>query len=207
MAGQPPHDGSWQSGPERARAAWQQDPPYEPLAETAKHPVQSYDAPPHGDPGYPPPQHPYAAGPPQGYAPGGPGYEAAGQQTSFDLPSQQEQWQSPGHGQAQARPSAPHGKGFIASLFDFGFTSFVTPRLIKVLYALAVFWTMLVALILTLIGFKINAGAGWSMLILVVPVYVLLSLAGTRVFLELLMGLHRMNDNIQAIRDRDQGQF
>lgn len=207
MAGQPPHDGPWQSGSDRARAAWQQEPPYEPLAETARHPVQSYDAPPPGDQGYPPPQHPYGPGRPQGYATGGPGYESADQQGSFDLPGQQGEWQSPGQARMQGRPAAPRGKGFIASLFDFGFTSFVTPKLVKALYVLAVLWTLVVAIFLTLVGFNINSGAGWSMLILVVPVYVLLSLSGTRVFLELLMGLHRINDNIQAIRDRDQGTF
>jgi len=151
MAGQPPPDPSWQPGQDNARAAWPQpeQPPYEPLAQTAKHPVPSFDPPPPGrpGPGYPPPRQEYAAGRPQGYSAGGPGYEAADQQASFDLPAngQQAAWQAPA--QAQARPAAARGKGFLASLFDFGFTSFVTPKLVKALYVLATLWTALWALI------------------------------------------------------------
>lgn len=183
----------------------------EPLAETARHPVQSFDAPPPGDPGqgYPPPRHEYATGRPQGYSAGGPGYGAAEQQASFDLPGngQQAAWQAPGQapGRAQPRPGAARGKGFVASLFDFGFTSFVTPKLVKALYVLAVLWTALWALIFIRFGFHYGATAGLFILILVVPVYVLLSLGAIRVFLELFMVLHRINDNIQAMRDRDNG--
>ncbi len=211
MAGQPPPDPSWQSGPDQVRAAWQpqEQPPYD-LQETAKHPIQSYEVPPPGDPGqgYPAPQHEYAAGRPQGYAAGGPGYGAADQQASFDQPGagQQAAWQAPG--QAQARPASARGKGFVASLFDFGFTSFVTPKLVKALYVLATLWTALWALILIRIGFHYGVAAGLFMLILVVPVFGLLSLGAIRVFLELFMVLHRINENIQSIRDRDgSGQF
>lgn len=216
MAGQPPQDASWQSGPEQVRAAWppQEQPPYD-LQETAKHPIQSSEVPPPGDPGqgYPPPQYEYAAGRPHGYAAGGPDYAAAdqaslGPRPTFDLPSagQQAAWQSPG--QAQAQPASARGKGFVASLFDFGFTSFVTPKLVKALYVLATLWTALWALILIRIGFHYGVGAGLFMLILVVPVFGLLSLGAIRVFLELFMVLHRINENIQSIRDRDgSGQF
>jgi uncharacterized membrane protein len=210
MAGQPPQDGSWRPGQEQARAAWQpqEQPPYEPLAETAKHPVQSFDEPPPGDPGhgYPPPHREYGAGRPQGYAAGGPGYGAADQQASFDRPGngQQAAWQS--QGAAAGRPAPGRGKGFLASLFDFGFTSFVTPKLVKALYVLAVLWTALWAIVFIDISFKYGGvTGGLFVLILIVPVYALLSLAAIRVFLEIFMALHRVNENIQAIRDRDSG--
>src|SRR5260370_11752816 len=72
MAGQPPPDPSWQSGPDQVRAAWQpqEQPPYD-LQETAKHPIQPYEVPPPGDPGQrspPPPPH-YPPAPPPPYAP------------------------------------------------------------------------------------------------------------------------------------------
>ena len=157
------------------------------------------------DTGVPPPRQEYTAGRPQGYSAGGPGYEAADQQASFDLPGngQQAAWQAPA--QAQARPAAARGKGFLASLFDFGFTSFVTPKLVKALYVLATLWTALWALILLRIGFHYGVTAGLFMLILVVPVFGLLSLGTIRVFLELFMVLHRINENIQSMRDRDGG--
>jgi hypothetical protein len=209
MAGQPPQDTPWQPGQEKARAAWQpqEESPYEPLAETAKHPVPSFDAPPPGDPGrgYPPPRQEYAAGRPQGYSAGGPGYGTAEQQASFDLPGsgQQAAWQA--QAVPAGRPAPGRGKGFLAALFDFGFTAFVTPKLVKALYVLATLWTALWALILIRLGFHYGVTAGLFMLILVVPVFGLLSLGAIRVFLELFMVLHRINENIQSIRDRDPG--
>jgi hypothetical protein len=213
MAGQPPQDASWQSsGQEQARAAWQpQDPPFEPLAETAKHPIQSHATPPPGNrgQGYPPPQHEYAAGRPEGYASGGPGYGAADQQAAWDVSGQQASWQAGQQaGQAARQPSgraagSAHAKGFVASLLDFGFTSFVTPKLVKALYFLAALWTGLWVLILIRLGFHYGVVAGLFMLVLVIPVYALLSLGVIRVFLELFMVLHRINENIQAIRDRN----
>ena len=47
-----------------------------------------------------------------------------------------------------AQPRAAAEKGFLGSLFDFSFKSFVTPKIIKVLYVLFTIWTALVALIL-----------------------------------------------------------
>ena len=42
-----------------------------------------------------------------------------------------------------ARPGdAAGGKGFLSALFDFGFTSFVTPKVIKVLYTLITIGTV-----------------------------------------------------------------
>jgi uncharacterized membrane protein len=210
MAGQPPQDTPWQSGQENARAAWQpqEESPYEPLAETAKHPVQSFDAPPPGDPGqgYPPPRRDYAAGRPQGYSAGSPGYGAADQQASFDLPGngQQAAWQA--QAPTAGRPARGRGKGFLASLFDFGFTSFVTPTLVKAIYVLAVLWTVLWAIVFIDISFKSGGvTGGLFVLILIIPVFALLSLASIRVFLEIFMALHRINENIQAIRDQDNG--
>ena len=37
----------------------------------------------------------------------------------------------------------PGEKGFVGSLFDFSFSTFVTPKIIKVLYVLFTIWTAL----------------------------------------------------------------
>ncbi|HEX4833677.1 MAG TPA: DUF4282 domain-containing protein [Trebonia sp.] len=202
MAGHPP-DGRWQSvpagGQDQARAAWQPPPPEQP-------------APGAYQPNYPPPPGAYRApeaapaweqpepGSQPGWQqapPGGPG--AAG------YPG----YQAPGAGSAQARQAmASHGKGFVASLFDFQFKSFVTPKIVKGLYVLATAWVLLWAIFFILVGFNEgHVGGGLIVLIFFVPVFVLLSLGSIRVFLELFMALHRINENIQAMRDQrdDQG--
>jgi len=54
-------------------------------------------------------------------------------------------------------------KGFLGALFDFGFTSFVTPKVVKVLYVLIVIGTVVSALVSTIINLahslKLNAVA------------------------------------------------
>jgi hypothetical protein len=95
-------------------------------------------------------------------------------------------------------------KGFVGSLFDFSFNSYVTPKVIKGLYVLAALWTIFVAVFLLLIGVHFGgANAGTIIFCLVsVVIFILLSLGSVRVFLELFMALHRINENIQALRDR-----
>jgi hypothetical protein len=177
--------------------------------------VQSFDAPPPGAPGesgrgYPSPPREYAAGRPSGYAAGSPGYGPADQQAaydqqaSYDLPGQQAAWQ--GQAQAQARPAGARRKGFIASLFDFSFTSFVTPTVVKTLYALATIAVFVWALFFVLVGFHFgHATGGLFVLIVIVPISVVLMLGSLRVCLEVFMALHRINENVQEMRDRDSG--
>jgi uncharacterized membrane protein len=157
-----------------------------------------YDLPIHGQPpqdqgyqGYPPPQA-YAT----------PQDQAAQWQAAQEMPLPG--MQAPG---MQALPRASsHGKGFFASLFDFSFTSFVTPKVIKVLYVLYTIWMIVWALFFLRLGFKYGGAAGgFATLIIVDPIFLVLSLGLFRVVLELFMVVHRMNDNLQAIRDRADG--
>jgi hypothetical protein len=100
--------------------------------------------------------------------------------------------------------AATHSKGFVASLFDFGFTSYVTPKVVKGLYALSVAWTIFVAIFMLLVGIHLGgANAGTIIFVLIgIAVFGLLSLGSIRVFLEFFMALHRINENIQVLRDR-----
>ena len=54
---------------------------------------------------------------------------------------------------AVSKQKAAGERGFIGSLFDFSFTSMVTPKIIKVLYVLSTLWTALVALVILVISF------------------------------------------------------
>jgi len=227
MAGQPP-DGTWQSassngqgapnGQDQVRMAWEAPPPYEQSA---------YE-------GYPPPraaQQPsfqaggsaYGAGPREEEHHTMAWEQPPGQQAGWDpAADHQAGWQSPAAefpGPGQAGFSAPrgnvrypaagsraasHSKGFVASLFDFSFSSYVTPKVVKGLYALSVAWTVIVAIFLLLVGIHLGgANAGTIIFVLIgIAVFGLLSLGSIRVFLELFMAMHRINENIQVLRDR-----
>ncbi len=102
---------------------------------------------------------------------------------------------------AAPRRQAADSKGFIGALFDFGFTSFVTPRVIKVLYVLIMIGTIVGALAFTITMFKISATLGILTLVFGAPLYVLIVLAIYRVFLEFFMVMFRMADDIKALRE------
>jgi len=94
-------------------------------------------------------------------------------------------------------------KGFLGSLFDFSFTSFVTPKIIKVIYVLVTIWTVIWALIFLSFGFKYGGAAGGFFTLLVVdPILVVLTLGVYRMVLELFMVVHRMHEELKAIRER-----
>jgi uncharacterized membrane protein len=94
-------------------------------------------------------------------------------------------------------------KGFLGSLFDFSFTSFVTPKIIKVIYVLVTIWTVIWALIFLRLGFKYGGAAGGFFTLLVVdPILVILTLGVYRMVLEFFMVVHRMHEELKAIRQR-----
>jgi hypothetical protein len=212
MAGQP-QDPSWQPGAQdQARAAWPPQPsftppppgpplgaPAGPSQETFAYPQPSV----YGQPGHPgPPQgQPGQGYPPPTYTP--PGMQDQGQ--AYGLQDQGQgmpQWQAtPGMPPRSAQPRPRGEKGFVGSLFDFSFQSMVTPKIIKMLYVLLTLFVGLWALIFTFYCFK-HAGAvgGFFVLIVLDPIYVLLTLGVYRVVLEFVMVTFRLHEDVQAIR-------
>lgn len=145
--------------------------------------------------------------PPQSYQ----GQEYPGQQqypgqrsySAEDQARQQEQWAPPAAGAPRTSGKA---KGFLGALFDFGFTSFVTPKIIKALYALYAVFMVVWAIIFLWLAFKYyGATVGILTLVIVDPVFLLLTLGAYRVILELFMVIHRMHDDLKAIRERADG--
>jgi hypothetical protein len=101
-----------------------------------------------------------------------------------------------------ATRAATTPKGFIASLFDFGFTSFVTPTVIKVLYIINMVLFGLGALGFVGFAFLANPVLGIFALIIAAPLWFFLSLLFYRVYLELFMVVFRIGADIHAIRER-----
>jgi len=106
----------------------------------------------------------------------------------------------PGSPSAQAAwgpgmPTAPLArKGFFASLFDFGFTSFITLRLLSVIYGLLVGVVLLASG--SWLAVAISQG-GWRMLLSIVltPIAALIYLVVARVSMEMIALFFRIGEN------------
>ena len=89
-------------------------------------------------------------------------------------------------------------KGFFASLFDLSFSEFITPRIIKLLFVLAIIISAIVALVLLIGG--IAQGGGTAFLALIgTPLLFLLYVIMARVWLELIMVMFRIAGNTDKL--------
>jgi len=93
-------------------------------------------------------------------------------------------------------------RGFLSALFDFSFTSFVTTRIIKVLYVLILVLVSLVALFYTIIAFRLSTGFGLLVLIIGDPLYIIIVMAFWRLLLEAFVVVFRIAEDIRALRER-----
>lgn len=202
MAGHPPEQPSWQpAGQDQTQARMWPPPPPAASDQQAAQPAFT----PQGGDGYGYPQQPAAGYPPPGYAQ--PGQEQQGYQGQ-----DHNQWSLPGMSggsqsgsRSQSQPRAAGEKGFIGSLFDFSFQSFVTPKIIKMLYVLFTLWTALVAVVFLVIAFRTGGVAGGLFtLIIILPIYVLLTLGVWRVILEAFMVVFRIYEETKKISERSQ---
>ncbi|HTX26334.1 MAG TPA: DUF4282 domain-containing protein [Streptosporangiaceae bacterium] len=104
------------------------------------------------------------------------------------------------------RPSAARdtadATGFLGALFDLGFTSFMTPRIIKVLYVLLMIGAVVSVLAVTIVVFKVSATFGIVTLVFADPLVILIVMAICRMILEYLVVTFRLADDIQRLRER-----
>jgi hypothetical protein len=104
-------------------------------------------------------------------------------------------------GPAGTQPPGSEPPNFFGALFDFGFNSFATPVVIKVLYILG-----LVGIGLGYVGFVITAfaqSAGYGLVVLLLgAVVALFYVIFFRVFLEFYYAVVRMSEDIRAMRNR-----
>jgi hypothetical protein len=130
-----------------------------------------------------------------GGPPGAPGAAWAGQ------PGQAAA--GPQAGWAGSPPPQTDARGFVASLFDFSFTSYVTPKVVKVLYALIMVGVALGAVIFVAIAFRASSVFGLISLFILAPLYFLVVMAIYRIGLEFFMVMFRISEDIRAIRQRN----
>jgi hypothetical protein len=136
----------------------------------------------------------YSAGQPSGP----PSYGAG--QSSYGAGQAGQAGGRPAFATQQFPPAEP--KGFLGALFDFSFTSFVTPKVVKVLYILIVVVVGLSAVGFALSVLATNVGLGLIVLLIGAPLYFLVVTALYRITLEFFMVIYRMAQDIRAIRER-----
>lgn len=96
-------------------------------------------------------------------------------------------------------------KGFFAQLFDFSFTEFVTTRIIKVLYGLAIFFIVVITVIAIVGSFRESVAAGAVVLVLS-PLWILLSVIVVRVLLEIVVVVFRIAEHVGQLSKRQGSQ-
>jgi hypothetical protein len=93
-------------------------------------------------------------------------------------------------------------RGFLGALFDFSFTSFVTTRIIKVLYVLIMVLAVITALVYTVIAFRVSGTFGFLTLIIGDPLFIIIVMAFWRLVLESFVVVFRIAEDIRALRER-----
>jgi hypothetical protein len=104
-----------------------------------------------------------------------------------------------------------HQKNFIASLFDFGFTSFVTLRFLKVIYTIIVVLILLGGLAFLIAGLSTGTSLGIIGAIIFAPLITLVYLILARIAFEVIAMFFRIGDNtfmvVQLLRGAQPGQW
>jgi len=131
-----------------------------------------------------PPSYGAPGGPGGPAGPGGPSHGGGG--PSFGGPA----------------PVRRSGTGFFSSLFDFSFTSFVTPKIIKFIFILTLALIALGILAFVVAGFGQGFGYGLLMLLVVAPIMGVVYLLLARMWLEVVIVLFRMEEHLAELAKR-----
>jgi asparagine N-glycosylation enzyme membrane subunit Stt3 len=93
-------------------------------------------------------------------------------------------------------------RGFLEALFDLSFTSFVTTRLVKVLYILAIVGAAVGCLMMVVGGFARGAVYGVVSLVILAPLFFLAVTIYARVLLEVVMVIFRIGEHAAEIAEQ-----
>jgi hypothetical protein len=162
---------------------------------------QRSDQPAYGASYPPPPQQGYGQTAPPWAAPaqqpaGQPAAQGASAWSGGSPPVQYPAGLGPGGGLPPA-----NAQGFFGALFDFGFNSFATPVVIKVLYILSLVGIGLTYVLAVVSGFAQDPVVGLITLV-AGAVIALLVLVYIRVLLEVLYATIRIAEDVRHLRDR-----
>jgi uncharacterized protein DUF4282/zinc ribbon protein len=105
-------------------------------------------------------------------------------------------------GRSSSEGKLMQAKGFFASLFDFSFSSFITPRLVKVLYVLLTIVNALWTLLFVLIAFRSSKSFGVIALVILGPIFFVILMIGARVAVEAIIAFFRIQEDVAEINQR-----
>ncbi|MBN1591735.1 MAG: DUF4282 domain-containing protein [Candidatus Coatesbacteria bacterium] len=91
--------------------------------------------------------------------------------------------------------------GFFASLFDLSFSELVTVKVIKFLFVLAIIIAAVASVGYIVASFAHSAGAGVLVLI-ISPIIFLIYVIMARIWLEVLIVIFRISEDVRRISDR-----
>ncbi len=96
--------------------------------------------------------------------------------------------------------SSDEAKGLLRSLFDFGFTSLITLKVIRFVYALLVILLSIGAIFFFIAGIASGTISGILSSLIFVPLGYLVYLILTRIWMEILIVVFRLGEDVRAIR-------
>ena len=94
-------------------------------------------------------------------------------------------------------------KGFFTNLFDFSFSEFIVPQIIKILYCIGILGAALSALWFIVGGFHGNVFTA-ILAIILSPVVFVIAVILVRVYLEVVMVLFRIANNTSKMVKEDE---
>ncbi len=92
-------------------------------------------------------------------------------------------------------------KGFFGALFDISFSEFITVRLIKVLFVIAIIGSAIGAVTILIGGIASGGGAAFLSIIMA-PIAFFLYVLMARVWLELILVMFRISDNVDKLAEQ-----
>jgi hypothetical protein len=103
--------------------------------------------------------------------------------------------------QIERRLSWPRARKInsLQALFDFSFSRFISPRMMKFLYVLSIFCAGVTAVFLTIAGFKASTWFGIFALLIGAPLIFLLMVVSSRVLLETILIIFRIANHTANI--------
>lgn len=104
---------------------------------------------------------------------------------------------------ASAPPPQPatSPQSFFSSLFDVRFSSYITPKVVTVLYVLGMIGIVVGYLSYVVVSFNVSAALGFLTLLILGPIFGLLALVWLRVTLEFYLALVRLSGDFKEWRE------
>lgn len=96
-------------------------------------------------------------------------------------------------------------KSFFSSLLDMSFSDFITPKIIKVLFILAIIGSAIWALALLVAGIASGSAGGILGGLIGAPIVFILAVILSRVYLELLLVMFRIAENTGRLVNHAEG--